>query len=132
MFMFQHRSLSLLIKVQRPLLFQDLFHYVAPNITSVKMDWDNIQEDLKIYPAKKASHTSFEHCKAACEADKLCLQFVYDGTECALSHHIRLGGQRQPRNNEMHRYTSGWNIERIWDWTKNTNCASAHWVKSNP
>ncbi|KAF8853717.1 glycosyltransferase family 31 protein, partial [Acephala macrosclerotiorum] len=115
-----------------PLLFKDLFHYVAPQITSILEDWDNTDHSRKIYPANKASHTTFEHCKAACEADKLCFQFVYDGTTCALSYHIRLGRKRSPEENGAQRYISGWNMERIQDWTMKTNCASAHWVRSNP
>jgi hypothetical protein len=119
-------------KKQHPLLFKDLFHYVAPQITSILEDWDNTDDSRKIYPANKASHTTFEHCKVACVADKFCFQFVYDGTTCALSHHIRLGRQRSPEENGTQRYISGWNMERIQDWTMKTNCASAHWVRSNP
>jgi hypothetical protein len=119
-------------KIQHPLLFKDLFHYVAPQITSILEDWDNTDDSRKIYPANKASYTSFEHCKVACEADKLCFQFVYDGTACALSHHIRLGRKRSPEENGTQRYISGWNMERIREWTMKTNCASAHWVRSNP
>nr|POF06243.1 hypothetical protein CFP56_75538 [Quercus suber] len=63
----------------------------------------------------------------ACEADKLCFQFVYDGTTCALSHYIRLGRQRSPGEHEAQRYTSGWNVGRIRDWTLKTGCASARW-----
>jgi hypothetical protein len=121
-----------LTKIQHPLLFKDLFHYVAPQITSILEDWDNTDDSRKIYPANKASYTSFEHCKIACEADKLCFQFVYDGTACALSHHIRLGKERSPEENGTQRYISGWNMERIREWTMKNNCASAHWVRSNP
>lgn len=113
-------------------MFKDLFHYVAPQIISVLEDWDNTHESMKFYPTKKASHTSFEQCKVACEANKLCFQFVYDGTTCALSNHIRLGRKRLPEENGARRYTSGWSIERIREWSMKTDCASAHWVRSNP
>ena len=113
-------------------MFKDLFHYVAPHFTSILEDWDNIDDSMKIYPTNKASHTTFEDCKVACEADKLCFQFVYDGATCALSYHIRLGRKRSPEENGAQRYISGWNMERIQDWTTKTNCASAHWVRSNP
>ncbi|RFU34457.1 hypothetical protein B7463_g1835, partial [Scytalidium lignicola] len=110
-----------------PLLFKDLFQYIAPQITSILEDWDNIDDTMKIYLTNKASYKTFEHCKVACEADKLCFQFVYNGTSCALAHHIRLGRKRLPEENGAQRYISGWNMERIRDWTMKTNCASAHW-----
>lgn len=119
-------------KIQHPFLFQDLFHYIAPQITPVLEDWDNTDESMKIYPTKKASHKSFEQCKVACEADKLCFQFVYDGTACAFSYHIRLGRERSPERIGARKYKSGWNVERIRDWTMEHSCASAHWVRSNP
>ncbi|KUJ17074.1 glycosyltransferase family 31 protein [Mollisia scopiformis] len=117
-----------------PLLFKDLFDYIAPQITSILEDWDNTDDSMKIYPTKKASHTTFDDCKGACEADKLCFQFVYNGTTCALSHHIRLGRARSSKGDGYgaQRYISGWNVERVRDWTMKTDCASAHWVRSNP
>ena len=121
-----------LIKIQHPLLFKDLFDYVAPQITSILEDWDNTDNSEKIYPANKDSHTTLERCKVACEADKLCFQFLYNGTTCALSHHIRLGRKRSPEENGAQRYISGWNVERILDWTMKTDCARAHWLRSNP
>jgi hypothetical protein len=100
----------------------------------MRKDWDNTDEDWKIYPYnnKKASFASFEQCAAACEADKLCFQFVFHGTTCALSHTIRLGRERLEEQEGAEQYISGWNIERIRSWTAETKCASAHWVRSNP
>lgn len=123
------RTISLTTK-QQPFLFKDLFQYVAPQIISSRKDWDGIHDSMKIFPRYTASHTSFENCKAACERDNSCFQFVYDGTTCALSNHIRLGGKRPPEENRA--YRSGWMIERIRDWTTKTHCASAHWLHSNP
>jgi hypothetical protein len=96
------------------------------------VDWDNIDDDWKIYPTKGVTYTSFEMCQAACDADKLCFQFVHFGTECAISHHIRLGRKREPEDTRGVHYVSGWDMERIQDWTRKTQCASAHWVRSNP
>jgi len=115
----------------KPFLFKDMFDYVAPQITGILEDWDNTDDSMKIYPRNNAPHTTFEYCKLTCEADRFCFQFVYNGT-CALSNHIRLGRKREPEENGTQRYISGWNMERIRDWTMKTNCTSAHWVRSNP
>jgi hypothetical protein len=124
-------AISLTTK-QQPFLFKDLFQYVAPQIISTRGDWDNIQESMKIFPKYAASHISFETCKAACELDSSCFQFVYNGTTCALSDHIRVGSKRSVEGNPAQTYVSGWMIERIRDWTMKTHCASAHWLHSNP
>lgn len=121
-----------LTKLQQPFLFKDLFGYVAPQIPAVLEDWDNTDESMKIRPKTKASHISVGHCRIACEADKACFQFVYDGATCALSHHIRLGRERAPEGEGERRYISGWSQARIQDWTTKTTCTSARWVKSNP
>jgi len=118
--------------VKHPLLFEDLFDYVAPHMTSVLKDWDNTEEIMKIHPTKQIAHTSFAHCQIACEADNSCLQYIYDGSTCALSQRIRLGRQRLPGKKEARRYLSGWNTKRIQQWTAENQCASAHWVRSNP
>lgn len=113
-------------------MFKDLFQYVSPHITAIREGWDGIQEDMKIATSGKTSHISFQNCKAACEADKWCFQFVHDGTVCSLSHRIRLGTKRSPGSNSVQRYTSGWMVERIQAWTEDRSCKDAHWVKSNP
>lgn len=122
----------LLTTKQQPFLFRDLFQYIAPRIIGEREDWDNIHESMKVSPKHRASHNSFENCKIACERDKSCFQFVYDGTTCALSDHIRLGGTRPPGENGEQKYRSGWMVERIQDWTMKPHCASAHWLHSNP
>lgn len=42
-------TISLTTK-QQPILFKDLFQYVAPQIISTRGDWDNIHESMKIFP----------------------------------------------------------------------------------
>ncbi|KAL5330310.1 hypothetical protein ACEPPN_003836 [Leptodophora sp. 'Broadleaf-Isolate-01'] len=79
-----------------PLLFKDLFDYIAADISATRNDWDNTEEGHRIYPpslSQSASSstphkifTSFEQCRAACEADVLCFQFVFQGTSCALAY----------------------------------------------
>ncbi|KAF4609607.1 hypothetical protein G7Y89_g15848 [Cudoniella acicularis] len=113
-----------------PLLFKDLFAYISPLLTATREDWENIEEAPP--ENTKTSYKSFEYCKAACEADKRCFQFVFHGTTCALSHTIRLGRERLPENEGDDRYFSGWNMERIREWTSKTECENAHWVQSNP
>ncbi|SMR45876.1 unnamed protein product [Zymoseptoria tritici ST99CH_1E4] len=114
----------------RPLLFQDLFQFIAPNITSSMEDWHNIDERTAISPSRKFSHTSFGHCEEACEADQSCLQFVHDGETCTLSRHIRLGKARTPEGTR--KFVSGWNTARIRKWALTHECESAHWLRSNP
>ncbi|ATZ46428.1 hypothetical protein BCIN_01g10270 [Botrytis cinerea B05.10] len=115
----------------QPFLFKDLFEYIAPQLVPRMNDWENTDEGWKIYH-QKGSPVSFSQCKAACVADKLCFQFVSHDSTCALSHTIRLGGKRLPKNEDDHKYISGWNLERIREWTSNTKCTSAHWLHSNP
>ncbi|PQE29652.1 glycosyltransferase family 31 protein [Rutstroemia sp. NJR-2017a BBW] len=119
-----------------PFLFKDLFEYIAPQFVSRMNDWDNTEEGWKIPhhpPGKKqGSIISFEQCEAACQADANCFQFVSHGTACALSHTIRIGRQRLAEEKGDYGYISGWNLERIQAWTRKTECASAHWLHSNP
>lgn len=122
----------LLTTKQQPILFKDLFEYVAPRIIGTRENWDNIHSSMKISPKSMAAHSSFQNCKTACELDSSCFQFVYDGTTCALSDHIRVGSKRSPEENSARTYISGWMIERIRDWAMKTHCASAHWLHSNP
>ncbi|PQE07707.1 glycosyltransferase family 31 protein [Rutstroemia sp. NJR-2017a BVV2] len=108
----------------QPFLFKDLFQYIAPQFVSRMNDWDNTEEGWKIYyhPSgkKEDSLISFEQCEAACQADKDCFQFVSHGTTCALSHTIRIGRQRLAEEKGDYGYISGWNLERIRDWTRKT------------
>lgn len=120
----------------QPFLFRDLFEYVASQLVHRMNDWDNTDDGWKIFHhvkgTKKGALVSFEQCEAACEADNLCFQFVVNGTTCALSHNIRVGRKRVPDTEGAHRYISGWNLQRIQDWTTKTKCTSAHWLHSNP
>lgn len=128
------RTLTKIALSQRPLLFEDLFDYIAPQIVTSMKDWDNTEEGWKIYiqDKNKPSPVTFEQCEAACEADTLCFQFVLHGDTCALSHTIRLGRKRLADEDGGEKYISGWNLRRIQDWTSETKCTSAHWVHSNP
>jgi hypothetical protein len=129
-------KILLTVFTQHPFLFKDLFEYIAPQFVSRMNDWDNSEEGWKIYhhPSgkKEGSLISFEQCEAACQADKNCFQFVSHGTTCALSHTIRIGRQRLAEEKGDYGYISGWNLERIRDWTRKTGCKGAHWVHSNP
>jgi hypothetical protein len=87
-----------------------------------------------IYLNSKENHSStFEQCEAACEADKLCFQFLLHGKMCKLSHTIRLGREHVAATSEEDdHYISGWNVKRIRQWAMETPCESAHWLRSNP
>ncbi|KAF7959631.1 hypothetical protein EAE96_001246 [Botrytis aclada] len=120
----------------QPFLFRDLFEYVALQLVHRMHEWDNTDDGWKIFhqieDTKKGALASFKQCSAACEADNLCFQFVVHGTTCALSHNIRAGRKRVPDTEGGYQYISGWNLQRIQDWTTKMKCTSAHWVHSNP
>lgn len=101
-------------------------------MTDIREDWDNMHDSMRVVPKSKASHTSAAHCRQACEADKLCLQYAYDGATCALSRHVRLGKERMSEENGSRKSTCGWMVDRIRAWTSKHQCTSAHWVRSNP
>ncbi|PBP25962.1 hypothetical protein BUE80_DR003096 [Diplocarpon rosae] len=112
---------------KQPLLWRDLFDYVAAEFSPRRDDWENTQD-----PHNTWTKESFEDCKAACEADPDCFQFVFHGKTCKISHSIRLGRPHKTDQPSDERYFSGWNMTRIRDWTSKTQCESAHWVHSNP
>ncbi|KAF9698869.1 hypothetical protein EKO04_003308 [Ascochyta lentis] len=114
---------------ERPLMFEELFTLVEPRLQGKAEDWTNVSDDVihkKGMPIK-----SFDNCERACLKDSKCMQYEHTGTECRLSHSIRLGEQRLPREDE--KYTSGWMLGRIKDFKKaNSPCQGAHFVHSNP
>ncbi|KAK4061140.1 uncharacterized protein Triagg1_10479 [Trichoderma aggressivum f. europaeum] len=80
-----------------PMRIKDLYHeFVAPQLAPIRPDWDNMSDDVlylntssaifdvdrQLSKAKtqdlsgleKTAHLSFEKCRAACQADKECLQ----------------------------------------------------------
>ncbi|KAJ5040392.1 uncharacterized protein L3040_006048 [Drepanopeziza brunnea f. sp. 'multigermtubi'] len=117
---------------QQPLLFRDLFEYIAADFSSSspssrrRDNWHNMIDT----PDRTHHHhagSSFSACRAACDADRRCFQFLSHGTRCDISYSIRLGQARPPADHnasgDEERYISGWNTDRI---------RESHWVHSNP
>lgn len=135
-----------MVDLKAPLLFKDLFTYIAPSITASRNDWDNTEDSHRIYPSsttKSKFFTSFEHCRSACEADPLCFQFVFQATSCAIAHTIRIGREKVLQRSEgrdgrvvlEERAFSGWMVERIKMWAGEGEGAcrdGARWVRSRP
>ncbi len=112
------------------MVWKDVFNYfVASNILSERTDWENLSKDVTYRPdpegefngrkweeleeIERKSPESVENCKALCEYDWGCFQWMHHGQECGISHSIKLGGSRRPEGNE--RWVSGWMGKRIDD-----------------
>ncbi|KAF1982517.1 glycosyltransferase family 31 protein [Aulographum hederae CBS 113979] len=134
-------------KEQRPLLFEDLFATISPRLASKTEDWDNKSEDKLLYPPNDvnyrspstllegAAHASLEDCRAACEDNKQCLQYMFHHNICSLNYKVRLGERRTPEGEGERRggsWTSGWLMERIEEYKMRHQCYDAHWVRNNP
>jgi hypothetical protein len=114
---------------ERALMFEELFTLIEPALQHKADDWSNMSDD--VFYTKGSSTKSVESCERACEKDMKCLQYEHTGVECRLSHSIRLGEQRLPRDDEKH--VSGWMLDRIKDFKKvHSPCQGAHMVHSNP
>lgn len=114
---------------ERALMFEELFTLIEPALQHKADDWSNMSDD--VFYTKGPSTKSVESCERACEKDMKCLQYEHTGVECRLSHSIRLGEQRLPRDDEKH--VSGWMLDRIKDFKKaHSPCQGAHMVHSNP
>ncbi|KZM23412.1 uncharacterized protein EKO05_0003952 [Ascochyta rabiei] len=114
---------------ERPLMFEELFTVVEPRLQDKAEDWSNMSDD--VVHKKGVPIKSFEECERACLKDSKCMQFEHTGTECRLSHSIRLGEQRLSREDD--KYVSGWMLDRIKAFKKaNSPCQGAHFVHANP
>lgn len=82
---------------------KDVFkHYVMPQMTTPRSDWDNLSDD-----DAEDNIGSFEKCRAACEAKDDCKQYSYDADgHCRLRVNPRLGTAREG-------IMSGWIMERV-------------------
>ncbi|KAL2819580.1 hypothetical protein BDW59DRAFT_121100 [Aspergillus cavernicola] len=86
-----------------PLLFRDVFFQLGrPRMSDVPVDgWDNEAVE------EKKGVKNADECRAVCEKDENCLQYVLrnDGM-CCIGRDARVGQQKVG-------YTSGWMLERI-------------------
>jgi hypothetical protein len=114
----------------RPLMFEELFTLVEPQLQETASDWANMSEDV-IYDKGSGPTKSFEKCRKACLKDSNCMQFEYSGIECRLNRSIRLGYAHPPEGER--KWTSHWMKARIEAFKKaQSPCQGARFVHSNP
>lgn len=126
---------------QMPLVFSEVYHeFIAPQLRDVREDWDNASDDFflldfnKTDPewevwrmdrsiredekteAEKVAHTSWENCRAACLQRENCYQWYWHDEVCSMQTNFRLGRPMKKEEEEIHRSTSGWDIEKINKW----------------
>ncbi|KAH8637793.1 glycosyltransferase family 31 protein [Alternaria alternata] len=115
---------------ERPLMFEELFTMIEPNLQDKAEDWSNMSEDV-VYRKGKTAAKSFDRCQKACVGDGRCLQFEHDGNECRLGYSIRLGHHQSSEGER--RWTSGWILPRIKAFKQaRSPCQGARFVHSNP
>ena len=115
--------------VTKPLLLKDLYAgMVSASIQAEKEDWYNLSDDLmyrapgvngdrqkseaEMTAVEKEAYKSFEHCRAACEEQARCFQFVYSEQTCGFSFSYRLGAKRLPEEDGK-AWKSGWALEKM-------------------
>lgn len=106
---FEQRWLSENVPDVPILRHKDVFkHYVMPQMTTPKQDWDNMSDD------EVGDHVgSLEECRAACEAKNNCRQYSFEeGGPCSIRVNPRLGAAKQG-------ITSGWITDRVVSFEQN-------------
>ncbi|KAL7934835.1 glycosyltransferase family 31 protein [Trichoderma chlorosporum] len=129
-----------------PMRIKDLYHrFVAPQLAPVRPDWDNMSDDVlylntsstmcdddQLSKAKTKhlshleamAHLSFDNCRAACHADKKCLQYRFHQGICGFRRSIILGSPKPKDDDELNMWMSGWDIDKIQAWVrKHKSCS---------
>ncbi|UKZ77311.1 hypothetical protein TrVFT333_005031 [Trichoderma virens FT-333] len=123
-----------------PMRIRDLYHqFVAPQLEPLRPDWDNTSSDVlylntssAIYDDEQLSkaktqhlshleemaHDSFESCRAACQADKDCLQYRFHQGICGFGMRITHGHPKPREDDALNRWMSGWDIDKIQAWVQ--------------
>lgn len=73
------------------------------------------------------AHESFENCGKACEENPDCFQWVFYEKTCKLGASFRLGKYVAPKEDGEVVWKSGWNMERIRQWTDTNACQEPAW-----
>ncbi|KAG7284586.1 hypothetical protein NEMBOFW57_010964 [Staphylotrichum longicolle] len=144
-------------KLERPLLYSDLYEFHPVASANVRHDWDNTNWD-RLAPGRDMYTDTLQACKEACEASAPCLQYHWQGEhmrKCVLQQFINFGVARDPETvqrkvpvpessrgkadknqkeqqfrtvEEDFSYTSGWIKSRIDQWVKDHTCVTPEWV----
>lgn len=80
-------------------------HYVLPNITSERANWNNTPE----YPIPDTSNITLEACRRMCEVNNTCLQYAFGGSGCSVGAEVYMGQANEGT-------TAGWMKDRIESW----------------
>ena len=89
--------------------FADLYNNFTKDVLpDALQEWDNLSWD------GEDKLESIDACRHACEDDKECFQFSYDGETCHFGHSIHLG-EYKPSDNGR-KWRSGWLKDRINEW----------------
>ena len=130
--------------VAKPLLLKELYAgMVAQEVHAERDDWYNLSDDRmyrapgvngdrqksedEMSPVEKEAYKSFDHCRAACEEQDRCWQFVYSGQECGFSYSYRLGEKRL-RNSDGKAYKAGWALAKIEKDQAANPCNTPEWL----
>ncbi|KAL2065572.1 hypothetical protein VTL71DRAFT_3242 [Oculimacula yallundae] len=121
-----HKKWKATTKGAQPLLYKDVYEYVADGFVEKREDWNNIEEVSRTLEA-----ATFEDCRDACEVDRHCYQFTHHGAKCDIAHYFRVGRSRAHEDGKE-KFVAGYHLKRIKAFIAQTKCKSAHWVTSNP
>ena len=129
-----------------PMRIKDLYHeFVEPQLAPIRPDWDNMSDDIlylntssaifdvdrqfskaktqDLYHLEKTAHLSFEKCRAACQADKECLQYRFHQGICGFGRSIIHGHPKPKEVDAVNRWMSGWDVDKIHAWVqKHDSC----------
>lgn len=85
---------------------QDVFrHYVLPNVTQQRMDWNNASPDLRA----GTQNATLDDCRIMCERDATCVQYSKTDMGCYFSNEAKMGQSAEG-------VQSGWLEERVQAW----------------
>ncbi|KAI0855751.1 glycosyltransferase family 31 protein [Xylaria cubensis] len=136
-------------QVIKILRLRDIFRrLVYPQLRAEVIDWDNQSRELEysnealaklsdtdraaLASAERGAQESFQHCQAACESKKSCIQFFYNPGRCFLSTELRLGQMVQagcidysPKENKCVRVQDMGGSNAL---SKHTSAAVSGWI----
>ncbi|KEY73772.1 hypothetical protein S7711_03080 [Stachybotrys chartarum IBT 7711] len=133
-------------KLNRPILYSDVWNFHHPVQQSIRRNWDNGEWD-NFRPPVEANIDSPESCEDFCRSEASCMQWLWRGLDekqCILMRSARYGQPRRPepmpeeeggetplgtRLKRMTDFTSGWVQERIVQWREEHVCREVQWVE---
>lgn len=120
---------QVLTKIQKPILYADVFDHLNLGTITERSDWDNGNFHGFFEDPSSPAHSSFDACAEACRNHPECFQFTYDYSGvCVFVRSIRLGLKHVDPAKKVH-LSSGWDVEQINDWARNHVCEAPMWMK---